>query len=115
MLVFRLIAAKIHKKHEIQSVGQDYFLFRAQKHTVRLFQKRLVLISEAPRAYFGSAPRLSRKHLALISEAPRASWRVNGPFMAKLLVAKEKASASGKHTFLHFFIKKNVFRLLYNK
>ncbi len=81
----------------------------------RLSQKRLVLISEAPRAYFGSAPCLFRKRPVLISEAPRASWRVNGPFMAKLLVAKEKASASGKQTFLHFFIKKNVFRLLYNK
>ena len=68
-----------------------------------------------PCAYFRSASRLFRKRPVLISEAPRASWRVNGPFMAKLLVAKEKASASGKHTFLHFFIKKNVFRLLYNK
>ena len=35
-------------------------------------RKRPALISEAPRAYRGSAPRLSRKHLALIAEAPRA-------------------------------------------
>ena len=35
-------------------------------------RKRPVLISEAPRAYLGSASRLSRKRPALISEAPRA-------------------------------------------
>ena len=122
MFVFRLISAKIHKKHEIRPMEQDYFPFRAQKHTVRLFRKRLALISEAPRAYFGSASRLFRKRPVLISEAPRAyfgsawaSWKVDEPLIAMRRPVTEKASASGKHTFLHFFIKKIVFRLLYNK
>ena len=50
---------------------------KAQRHkntgkgTKRL-DTRLALISEAPRAYFGSAPRLSRKRPVLILEAPRA-------------------------------------------
>ena len=41
-------------------------------HALRLFRKRLALISEAPCAYFGSAPCLFRKRPALIPEAPRA-------------------------------------------
>jgi len=78
MLVFRLIAAKIHKKHEIQSVGQDYFPFRAQKHTVRLSQKRPALISEAPRAYFGSTARLLASQRTLYGEASRCQRKSFG-------------------------------------
>ena len=50
---------------------------KAQRHkntgkdTKRL-DTRLALISEAPRAYLGSAPCLFRKRPALIPEAPRA-------------------------------------------
>jgi len=99
MLVFRLIAAKIHKKHEIQSVGQDYFPFRAQKHTVRLFQKRLVLISEAPRAYLGSTSCLSRKRPVLISEAPRAYFGSAARLLASQRTLYGEASRCQRKSF----------------
>ena len=40
---------------------------------MHLFRKRLVLISEAPRGYFGSASWLSPKRLVVILEAPSGS------------------------------------------
>ena len=71
-------AIRTSEYRDLQSRNSFYRIINAYIQCCRIanptehYQKRPALIAEAPRAYFGSTPRLFRKHLALILEAPRA-------------------------------------------